>query len=105
MTSLVTYNTIYKMSKYCLECEEEQGEYCYDCEGKCRADETETCEKCEVELRIGCGNKPSDHSIFNGLCDDCRETESESETESEEEEEEEERYCDNKDCPYERYLL
>ena len=53
----------------------EEDEYCDDCEGKCRADETETCEKCSVELRIGCGNKPSDHSIFNGLCDDCREDE------------------------------
>jgi hypothetical protein len=46
---------------------------CDDCEGKCRADETETCEKCAVELRIGCGNNPSDESIFNGFCDDCRE--------------------------------
>ena len=50
-------------------------EECDDCEGKCRADETETCEGCAIELRIGCGNKPSDHSIFNGLCDDCREEE------------------------------
>jgi hypothetical protein len=48
---------------------------CDDCEGKCRADETETCEKCAVELRIGCGNNPSDESIFNGLCDDCRDEE------------------------------
>ena len=28
-----------------------------------------------VKLRIGCGNNPSDESIFNGLCDDCRDEE------------------------------
>tara|TARA_R110002167_G_scaffold71803_3_gene202466 strand:- start:1747 stop:2646 length:900 start_codon:yes stop_codon:yes gene_type:complete len=46
---------------------------CDDCEGKCRADETEKCEDCGVVLRIGCANNPSDHSIFDGCCDDCRE--------------------------------
>jgi len=55
--------------------EEEEEEECDDCEGKCRSNETETCEKCAVKLRIGCGNNPSDESIFNGLCDDCREKE------------------------------
>ena len=57
------------------EAEEEEDlcEKCDDCEGKCRSDETESCEKCSIELRIGCGNNPSDHSIFNGFCDDCRE--------------------------------
>ena len=49
--------------------------YCDDCEGKCRADELEQCEKCGIKLRIGCANNPSDHSIFNDLCDDCREYE------------------------------
>ena len=43
-----------------------------DIEGKCRSNETETFEVCAVKLRIGCGNNPSDESIFNGLCDDCR---------------------------------
>ena len=74
-----------------FDCEEEDSsseeeEECDDCEGKCRADETETCDNCSVELRVGCGNKPSHHSIFNGLCDDCREDEEEEE-ESEEEKE------------------
>jgi hypothetical protein len=64
-----------------IEVEEEEEEECDDCEGKCRADETEKCDNCAVELRIGCGNKPSDHSIFNGLCDDCREEEEEEEEE------------------------
>ena len=58
---------------YCLECYQNVEEICDDCEGKCRSDETESCEKCSIELRIGCGNNPSDHSIFNGFCDDCRE--------------------------------
>jgi hypothetical protein len=52
------------------ECEEE--EECDDCEGKCRSNETEKCDDCGIELRIGCANNPSDHSIFNDLCDDCR---------------------------------
>lgn len=51
----------------CLQCD--------DCEGKCRADELEQCEKCGIKLRIGCANNPSDHSIFNDRCDDCREEE------------------------------
>ena len=45
-------------------------------------EEVEACEDCGVELRIGSENNPSDHSIFNGVCDDCRE-----------EEEEEEKFC------------
>tara|TARA_R110000751_G_scaffold20203_1_gene59517 strand:- start:3887 stop:4531 length:645 start_codon:yes stop_codon:yes gene_type:complete len=55
----------------------QEEEECDDCEGKCRSNETETCENCAVKLRIGCGNNPSDESIFNGLCDDCREKEEE----------------------------
>tara|TARA_R110002110_G_scaffold8247_2_gene41171 strand:+ start:118 stop:828 length:711 start_codon:yes stop_codon:yes gene_type:complete len=50
-------------------------EYCDDCEGQCRADETEECEDCKIKLRIGCANNPSNHSIFDGCCDDCREEE------------------------------
>ena len=50
-------------------------EECDDCEGKCQSNETETCENCAVKLRIGCANNPSDESIFNGLCDACREEE------------------------------
>ncbi len=42
---------------------------------KIEADKTEACEDCGVELRIGSENYPSDHSIFNGVCDDCREEE------------------------------
>ena len=64
--------------------DESSEEECDDCEGKCRADETEKCDNCAVELRIGCGNKPSDHSIFNGLCDDCREEEEEEEEDAHE---------------------
>ena len=45
---------------------------CADCEGPCRADETESCENCGIELRIGCAENPSDHSIFDDRCDDCR---------------------------------
>jgi len=47
-------------------------EECDDCEGKCRSNETEKCDDCGIELRIGCANNPSDHSIFNDYCDDCR---------------------------------
>ena len=54
---------------------EEYEEVCDACEGKCRADETEECEDCEIKLRIGCANNPSNHSIFDGCCDDCREEE------------------------------
>ena len=53
----------------------EEEEYCDDCEGPCRADETEECEDCKIKLRIGCANNPSNHSIFDGCCDDCREEE------------------------------
>ena len=53
----------------------EEEEYCDDCEGQCRADETEECEDCKIKLRIGCANNPSNHSIFDGCCDDCREEE------------------------------
>ena len=45
---------------------------CDDCEGKCRADEMEECEDCGIKLRIGCANNPSNHSIFNDVCDNCR---------------------------------
>ena len=48
---------------------------CDSCEGKCRANETEECEDCGINLKIGCANKPSNHSIFDGCCDDCREEE------------------------------
>jgi len=58
-----------------LTCREE--EECDSCEGKCRANETEECEECKINLRIGCANNPSDHSIFDGCCDDCREEEEE----------------------------
>ena len=57
----------------------EEEEYCDDCEGPCRADETEECEDCKIKLRIGCANNPSNHSIFDGCCDDCREEEEEEE--------------------------
>jgi hypothetical protein len=66
----------FNLHDICSE-EEEEEEECDDCEGKCRSNETETCENCAVKLRIGCGNNPSDESIFNGLCDDCREKEEE----------------------------
>mgnify|MGYP003639764998 FL=1 len=70
--------------KHCDECggygsNSEDEEECDDCEGKCQSNETETCEKCAVKLRIGCANNPSDESIFNGLCDACREEEEEEE--------------------------
>lgn len=51
----------------------EKEEECNACEGKCRSEELEKCEDCGIELRIGCENKPSHHSIFNGCCDNCRE--------------------------------
>ena len=64
----------------CEECEllmivdeeDEEEDECDDCEGKCKSNETEKCDDCGVELRIGCANNPSDHSIFNDCCDDCR---------------------------------
>ena len=50
-----------------------RNDYCDDCEGPCKSEETEACDECGIELPIGCGNNPSDQSIFNGCCDDCRE--------------------------------
>jgi hypothetical protein len=47
-----------------------ENDECDDCEGKCRSYEAETCEVFAVTFRIGCGNNPSDESIFDGLCDD-----------------------------------
>ena len=52
--------------------ESDKEDECDDCEGKCKSNETEKCDDCGVELRIGCANNPSDHSIFNDYCDDCR---------------------------------
>mgnify|MGYP003646722984 CR=1 FL=1 len=54
-----------------IELRQEEDE-CDACEGKCKSNETEKCDDCGVELRIGCANNPSDHSIFNDCCDDCR---------------------------------
>ena len=48
-------------------------DYCDDCEGECHADEMEECEDCGIKLRIGCANNPSDHSISDDVCDNCRE--------------------------------
>jgi len=62
------YNGAFMLKTYL----EEEEDDCDDCEGKCRADETDTCEHCGVELRNGCANNPSDHSIFDGCCDICR---------------------------------
>jgi len=45
---------------------------CSACEGPCIGDEVEECEVCAIKLRIGCAKNPSDESIFNGCCDDCR---------------------------------
>ena len=67
--------TIKDFKKEFGELLEEEEEDCDDCEGKCRANETEECEKCKIKLRIGCANNPSNHSVFNGCCDDCREEE------------------------------
>ena len=50
-----------------------RNDYCDECEGPCKSEETEECDECGIELPIGCGNNPSDQSIFNGCCDDCRE--------------------------------
>jgi len=47
-------------------------DYCNDCDGKCKSMDTEVCENCSKICFVGCGNNPSDESIFNGLCDDCR---------------------------------
>ena len=54
---------------FCPDCYK----FCDDCEGPCKSKETEACDECGIELPIGCGNNPSDQSIFNGCCDDCRE--------------------------------
>ena len=64
-----------EMELTCDSCHREEypEQYCDDCEGQCRADETEECEDCKIKLRIGCANNPSNHSIFDGCCDDCRE--------------------------------
>ena len=70
-----TCKEISDKSKWCSECVYLSREDCDDCEGKCRANETEECEKCKIKLRIGCANNPSNHSVFNGCCDDCREDE------------------------------
>jgi len=58
-------------------CYREEEEECSECEGKCKSNEKEKCDDCGIELRIGCANNPSDHSIFDGCCDDCREVEEE----------------------------
>ena len=54
-------------------------EYCDDCYGKCISMDTEVCDNCAKICFVGCGNNPSDESIFNGLCDDCREDDSDDE--------------------------
>ena len=48
---------------------------CDDCDGECKSNETEKCEGCGAECRNGCANNPSDESIFNDLCDKCRDNE------------------------------
>ena len=48
---------------------------CIACEGVCIADKLESCEICGIKYRIGCAENPSDHSIFNDRCDNCREYE------------------------------
>tara|TARA_R110000772_G_scaffold6608_1_gene23158 strand:- start:420 stop:833 length:414 start_codon:yes stop_codon:yes gene_type:complete len=50
-----------------------------ECDGHCNADDVEECDDCGIKLRIGSECDPSDHSIFNGMCDDCREMEIEKE--------------------------
>jgi hypothetical protein len=53
--------------------------YCEACEGECQADVMEYCECCGVGKRNGCDLNPSDESIFDGMCDECREKEDEEE--------------------------
>ena len=53
--------------------------YCEACEGECQADVIEYCECCGVGKRNGCDLNPSDESIFDGMCDECREKEEEDE--------------------------
>ena len=60
-----------------------RNDYCDDCEGPCKSEETEECDECGIELPIGCGNNPSDESIFNGCCDVCRKKEEEDKFECE----------------------
>jgi len=49
--------------------------YCEACEGVCVSDELEYCECCGDGFRNGCEMNPSDESIFDGMCDECREEE------------------------------
>jgi len=49
--------------------------YCESCEGECQSDVMEYCECCGVGKRNGCEMNPSDESIFDGMCDECREEE------------------------------
>ena len=63
--------------------------YCESCEGECLSDVMEYCECCGVGKRNGCEMNPSDESIFDGMCDECRENE-----------EEEEELCKNCDDTY-----
>jgi len=51
--------------------------HCEACEGECQADVMEYCECCGVGKRNGCDLNPSDESIFDGMCDECREKEDE----------------------------
>ena len=51
--------------------------YCESCEGVCQSDVMEYCECCGVGKRNGCEMNPSDESIFDGMCDECRENEEE----------------------------
>lgn len=67
------YNGAFMLKTYL----EEEEDDCDDCEGKCRADETSSCDECGIELRNGCANNPSDHSIFDGCCDNCRDNDEE----------------------------
>jgi len=58
----------------CPDCaDKSSGEYCQACEGECQADEMEYCDCCGVGKRNGCEMNPSDESIFDGMCDECRE--------------------------------
>jgi hypothetical protein len=81
----LTFNEIKEVMEYFVEKneeesdEEEPDEECCACEGPCVGDEVDECEVCFVKLRIGCAKHPSDESIFNGRCDDCRDEESDEE--------------------------
>jgi len=52
--------------KFCVK-------FCESCEGECLSDVIEYCECCGVGKRNGCEMNPSDESIFDGMCDECRE--------------------------------